>query len=50
MCIRDRNKEVKDPFVLQACSNKIAHFAEMLNKVEIRKWDVHDVDVYKRQS
>ena len=34
--INKKNKEVKDPFVLQACSNKIAHFAEMLNKVEIR--------------
>ena len=44
--INKKNKEVKDPFVLQACSNKIAHFAEMLNKVEIRKWDVHDVVAY----
>lgn len=41
-----KNKEVKDPFVLKACSLKIAQFAEMLNKVEIRKWSVHDVFSY----
>lgn len=44
--INKKNKEVKDPFVLQSCSNKIARFAEMLNKVEIRKWDIHDVVAY----
>lgn len=41
-----KNKEVKDPFVLQNCSNKIARFAEMLNKVEIRKWSVYDLVSY----
>ena len=32
-----KNREVKDPFVLQSCSARIAKFAELLNKVEIRK-------------
>lgn len=44
--INKKNKEVKDPFVLQSCSNKIARFAEMLNKVEIRRWDIHEVIAY----
>ena len=33
-----KNREVKDPFVLQSCSARIAKFAELLNKVEIRKY------------
>ena len=41
-----KNREVKDPFVLQSCSARIAKFAELLNKVEIRKWSVHDVVAY----
>ena len=40
-----KNREVKDPFVLQSCSARIAKFAELLNKVEIRKWSVHDVEI-----
>lgn len=44
--VAKKNKEVKDPFVLQDCSRKIANFAEMLNKVEIRKWTVRDVISY----
>lgn len=27
-----KNHEVKDPFVLEACTVKITHFADMLNK------------------
>lgn len=38
-----KNHEVKDPFVLEACSVKIARFAEMLNKQPIRKWSIEDV-------
>lgn len=44
--IDTKNKEVKDPFVLKYCAVKIARFVEMLNKVEIRKWSVHDVVAY----
>lgn len=35
-----KNHEVKDPFVLEACTVKIAHFADMLNKQPIRSWSV----------
>ena len=41
-----KNHEVKDPFVLEACTVKIAHFAEMLNKQPIRTWSVDDVVAY----
>lgn len=41
-----KNHEVKDPFVLEACTVKIAHFADMLNKQPIRSWSVDDVIAY----
>ncbi len=41
-----KNHEVKDPFVLEACTVKIAHFADMLNKQSIRSWSVDDVIAY----
>ena len=41
-----KNHEVKDPFVLEACSIRIAHFVDMLNKQPIRKWSVEDVLAY----
>lgn len=41
-----KNHEVKDPFVLEYCSIKIARFVEMLNKQPIRKWSVEDVIAY----
>ena len=41
-----KNHEVKDPFVLEACTVKIAHFADMLNKPPIRSWSVDDVIAY----
>lgn len=44
--VNKENREVTDPFVLQCCAIKIAKFAEMLNKVEIRKWSIHDVVAY----
>ena len=44
--VNKKNHEVKDPFVLEACTVKIAHFAEMLNKQPIRTWSVDDVVAY----
>lgn len=41
-----KNKEVKDPFVLQYTTNKIAYFVEILNKVDISSWNVHEVVEY----
>ena len=39
----NRDKSVKDPFVLQACGNKIAAFSDLLNKHDITNWSVKDV-------
>ena len=44
--IDKKNHEVKDPYVLESCSIKIAHFAEILNKQNIRHWSVDDVIAY----
>ena len=44
--VNKKNHEVKDPFVLEACTVKIAHFADMLNKQPIRTWSVDDVVAY----
>ena len=44
--IDKKNHEVKDPYVLEACSIKIARFAEILNKQNIRHWSVDDVIAY----
>lgn len=41
-----KNHEVKEPFVLEACTVKIAHFADMLNKQPISTWSVDDVVAY----
>lgn len=41
-----KNKEVKDPFVLQYCTNKIAYFTEILNKVDTSSWNVNEVVDY----
>lgn len=45
-----KNHEVKDPFVLEACTVKIAHFADMLNKQPILSWSVDDVIAYLESS
>ena len=37
---------IKDPFVLQYCSNKIAYFVELLNKVDTSSWNVNEVVEY----
>lgn len=39
----DKCNGVKDPYVLQFCANKIAHYVEMLNKVDTEFWSVEDV-------
>ena len=44
--VNKKNHEVKDSFVLEACTVKIAHFADMLNKQPIRTWSVDDVVAY----
>ena len=41
-----KDKGVKDPFVLQYCTNKIAEYIDMLNKKDIRTWTVKDVVAY----
>lgn len=41
--INKKNKEVKDPYVLQMCATKVVQMANMLNKVDIRDWSIHDV-------
>lgn len=38
-----KSNEIKAPFVLQYCSQKIAEFAELLNKKNIENWTVKDV-------
>ena len=44
--VNKKNHEVKDPFVLESCSIKIARFVDMLNKQPIHKWSVEDVIAY----
>ena len=39
----NRDKSVKDPFVLQACGNKIAVFLDLLNKHDTTNWSVKDI-------
>ncbi len=41
-----RDKGIKDPFVLQYCTNKIAQYTDMLNKKDIRSWTVKEVVTY----
>lgn len=42
----DKNKTVTDPFVLKYCATKIAQYTEMINKQNIKSWDVKDVVSY----
>lgn len=39
----DKNKGIKDPYVLQYCSNKISQYMDILNKKDISKWTVDEV-------
>ena len=41
-----KDKGVKDPFVLQYCTNKITEYIDMLNKKDIRTWTVKEVVAY----
>lgn len=41
-----KDKGVKDPFVLQYCTNKIAEYIDMLNKKDISTWTVKEVVAY----
>lgn len=41
-----RTKEVKDPFVVQALSNKIVDYMDRLNKIDIEKMSIHEVVNY----
>ena len=38
-----KDKDIKDPFVMQSCGNIIAHYVEMLNKRDIKSWTVKEV-------
>ena len=38
-----KDKDIKDPFVMQTCGNIIAHYVEMLNKRDIKSWTVKEV-------
>ena len=41
-----KNNEIKDPFVLQYCSQKIIEYVDLLNKQDISNWNVGDVISY----
>ena len=41
-----KNKDIKDPFVLKYCADRIAEYVEKLNKVDIRNWTVKEVKAY----
>lgn len=38
-----KNNEIKDPFVLQYCSQRIVEYTERLNKKDIEHWTVKEV-------
>ena len=44
--VNKKSHEVKDSFVLEACTVKIVHFTDMLNKQPINSWSVDDVIAY----
>lgn len=41
-----KTKEVKDPFVVQYCTQRITDYIERLNKVDTEHWDVQKVGDY----
>lgn len=41
-----KSKDIKDPFVVKYCADRIAEYIEKLNKVDIRNWTVKDVKAY----
>ena len=42
----DKNNYVCDPFVMKYCANKIALYTELLNKQDVKDWDVNEVISY----
>jgi integrase len=41
-----KNNEIKDPFVLQYCSQKIIEYMDALNKQDISNWNISEVISY----
>ena len=41
-----KNNEIKDPFVLQYCTQRILEYTERLNKKDIENWTVAEVSEY----
>ena len=41
-----KNKEIKDPFVMQYCTQRILEYTERLNKKNIENWTVAEVVEY----
>ncbi len=46
----DRNGNITDPYVLQYCSIQIMKYSDMLNRVAIADWNIHQVVAYIRQG
>lgn len=46
----DSTKHIKDPFVAKYCANKIADYAEKMNKVNSSLWDVNRVIEYLEEA
>ena len=45
-----KSKDIKDPFVVKYCADRIAEYIEKLNKVDIRNWTVKEVKAYLLSS
>lgn len=41
-----KDKEIKDPYVLQYCSSRIAYYIDILNKINTDSWDIKDIVNY----
>ena len=42
----DKNNYVCDPFVMKYCADKIALYTELLNKQDVKDWDVNEIVSY----
>ena len=45
-----KNNEIKDPFVLQYCTQRILEYTERLNKKDIENWTVAEVAEYLQKG
>lgn len=45
-----KDNEIKDPFVMQYCTQKILEYTERLNKKDIEKWTVAEVVEYLQNA